>query len=200
MRYMAFQRPMKQTLTRGTRLSTLLGPLLAVSLALTATLAPADDQDDRESIKLKPIGSYASGIFNAGGAEIVAHDPKTQRLFVVNALSATVDVLTIANPAAVTRVAQIDVRPYGAVANSVAVDKGVVAVAVENAIKTDPGKVVFFSAKDLRVLNVLAGRGAPGHVDLLTGWGLAADRQRRGTQRHLYHRSRRLGEHHPDER
>jgi hypothetical protein len=92
MRYMAFQRLIKQALTRGTRSSTLLGPLLAVSLALT--LAPADDQDDRETIKLKAIGSFASGIFNAVGAEIVAHDPKTQRLFVVNALSATVDVLS----------------------------------------------------------------------------------------------------------
>jgi hypothetical protein len=151
MSFMAFRRLMRQTLTRGTRLAS----LLTLSLGLAVILAPADEQDEREVINLKAIGSYASGIFNAGGAEIVAHDAKTQRLFVVNALSATVDVLSIANPALITRVAQIDVKPYGAVANSLAVDKGIVAVAVENAIKTDPGKVVFFSAKDLNVLNVL---------------------------------------------
>jgi hypothetical protein len=151
MRFMAFRRLMRQTLTRGTRLAS----LLTLSLGLAVILAPADEQDEREVINLKAIGFYASAIFNAGGAEIVAHDAKTQRLFVVNALSATVDVLSIANPALITRVAQIDVKPYGAVANSLAVDKGIVAVAVENAIKTDPGKVVFFSAKDLNVLNVL---------------------------------------------
>jgi Choice-of-anchor I domain len=151
MSFMAFRRLMRQTLTRGTRLAS----LLTLSLGLAVILAPADEQDEREVINLKAIGSYASGIFNAGGAEIVAHDAKTQRLFVVNALSATVDVLSIANPALITRVAQIDVKPYGAVANSLAVDKGIVAVAVENAIKTDPGKVVFLSAKDLNVLNVL---------------------------------------------
>ena len=152
MRTMVFRRLMKQALTRATRASIL---LVALSLAWSGTLAPAEGQDEREGIKLTPVGSYASGIFNAGGAEIVAHDPKTQRLFVINAQAATVDVLTIADPALITRVAQIDVKPYGAVANSVAVDKGVVAIAVENAVKTDPGKVVFFSAKDLRVLNAL---------------------------------------------
>jgi hypothetical protein len=62
-------------------------------------------------------------------------------------------------------VAQIDVTSHGAVANSVAVDKGIVAVAVESAIKTDPGKVVFFGAKDLRVLNVLQVGALP---DMLT--------------------------------
>ena len=52
----------------------------------------------RKSISLTLLGSYASGIFDAGGAEIVAHDPKTQRLFVVNAQAATVDVLSIRKP------------------------------------------------------------------------------------------------------
>ena len=64
-------------------------PLLAILLsALIILLAgtgttPADER----SISLKRVGTYASGIFDAGGAEIVAHDPKTQRLFVVNARS-----------------------------------------------------------------------------------------------------------------
>jgi hypothetical protein len=38
-------------------------------------------------------------------------------------------------------------RPYGAVANSVTVHDGIIAVAVENAVKTDPGVIVFFDRR-----------------------------------------------------
>jgi DNA-binding beta-propeller fold protein YncE len=83
-------------------------------------------------------------VFDAGAAEIVAHDPKTQRLFVVNAQDATVDVLDIKNPSNPTKLGSLDVTTHGAVANSVAVQDGIIAVAVEAAVKTDPGVVVFF--------------------------------------------------------
>jgi Choice-of-anchor I domain/Esterase-like activity of phytase len=106
---------------------------------------------DHKSISLTSIGTYASGIFNAGGAEIVAYDPRTQRLFVMNAQAAAVDVLSIRDPSRPVKVGEIDVTPFGAVANSVAVHEGVIAVAVENAVKTDPGTVVFFS-RFLRLL------------------------------------------------
>ena len=102
---------------------------------------------DHRSISLTPIGSYASGIFEEGGAEIVAHDPSTQRLFVVNAQAATVDVLSIGNPSRPKKVGQIDITPFGAVANSIAVHDGLIAVAVENAEKTMPGNVVFFNRR-----------------------------------------------------
>jgi hypothetical protein len=95
-------------------------------------------------IQLTPVGSYASGKFDEGAAEIVAHDPQTQLLFVVNAQSAEVDVLSILNPGAPTKVGSIDMKPYGGVANSVAVREGIIAVAMENSVKTSPGKVVFF--------------------------------------------------------
>src|SRR5688572_10605195 len=48
-------------------------------------------------VQLTVVGSYASGIFNAGGSEIAAHDPLTQRLYVVNAQEASVNVLDISN-------------------------------------------------------------------------------------------------------
>jgi hypothetical protein len=59
-------------------------------------------------IQLTPVGSYASGKFDEGAAEIVAHDPQTQLLFVVNAQSAEVDVLSILNPGAPNKVGSID--------------------------------------------------------------------------------------------
>jgi hypothetical protein len=63
---------------------------------------------NQKSISLTPIGTYASGIFNEGGAEIVAHDPRTQRLFVVNAQAASVDVLSIRNPSQPEKIGEID--------------------------------------------------------------------------------------------
>jgi hypothetical protein len=96
-------------------------------------------------IQLTPLGSYASGKFDEGAAEIVAHDPQTQLLFVVNAQSAEVDVLSILNPGAPNKVGSIDMQPYGGVANSVAVRDGIIAVAMENSVKASPGKVVFFN-------------------------------------------------------
>ncbi len=98
------------------------------------------------SISVAPIGSVAAGSFLTSAAEIAAHDPATQRLFVVNAQAAQIDVISIANPAAPTTVGEIDVTSYGAVANSVAVRDGLIAVAVEAAVKTDAGKVVFFDS------------------------------------------------------
>ena len=108
----------------------------------------------QKSISLELLGTYASGIFDAGGAEIVAHDPKTQRLFVVNAQAATVDVLSIRKTSRPKRIGQINVTPFGAVANSVAVHDGLIAVAVENSEKTSPGMVAFFD-RQLRLLNAV---------------------------------------------
>lgn len=115
-------------------------------------------------IQLNAIGTYASGQFDGGAAEIVGHDPRTQRLFVVNASAAVVDVLDIQNPAAPSLFASLNVTPYGAVANSVAVYDGYVAVAVENSVKTDPGSVVIFD----RQLNFLTQLTVGALPDMLT--------------------------------
>ena len=63
----------------------------------------------------------------------------------MNAQAATVEVLSIRDPSHPERVGEIDVTPFGAVANGVAVHEGLIAVAVENVNKTDPGMVVFFN-------------------------------------------------------
>ena len=74
----------------------------------------------------------------------MAHEPQTQRLFVVKA-TAAVDVLDIRNPNAPVKVGEIGASPYGARVNSVDVNNGVVAVAGENAERQQPGEVAFFS-------------------------------------------------------
>jgi hypothetical protein len=114
--------------------------------------AQAPERGNRPvSIELSMLGSYSSGVFDEGAAEIVAHDPARQRLFVVNASAATVDVLDISDPTSPELVATLETGSEvpGGTANSVAVRSDLVAVAVEADDKQAPGAVVFFDAADL---------------------------------------------------
>ena len=103
------------------------------------------------SVALERIGGYAGG--GVGAAEIVAYDSATRRLFVVNGLLNSVDVLDISIPSLPTRVTTLNVGAFGLSANSVAVANGVVAVAVEAAVKTDPGRVVFFRTDNFEFIS-----------------------------------------------
>jgi hypothetical protein len=82
----------------------------------------------------------------------VAYDPGTRRVFKVNANAATVDVLDLNDPANPTLMATIDAKALGASANSVAVHKGIVAVAIEGGDRQAPGLVAFYNAVDLSLL------------------------------------------------
>jgi DNA-binding beta-propeller fold protein YncE len=119
------------------------------AFALGALALSAAGQTDAPtgSIVLQKIGGTPPGAFDASAAEIAAHDPATQRLFVTNAGAGTVDVLDISDPTQPAPLFSIDVTPFGHHANSVAVRAGLVAVAVEAEPKTDPGAVVFFDAQ-----------------------------------------------------
>ncbi|ERN42464.1 putative extracellular nuclease [Rubidibacter lacunae KORDI 51-2] len=50
------------------------------------------------AITLTPIGTFSTGVFDESAAEIVAFDPGSQRLFVVNANNATIDILDVSDP------------------------------------------------------------------------------------------------------
>lgn len=110
-----------------------------------------------KGIVLTPIGVYRSLHFDDGGAEIAAHDSATQRVFVVNLADRRVDVLDISNPAAPFLADFIDIRPWGSQANSVAVHDGLVAVAIQAVVKTDPGTVVVFTAAGVYLNAVTVG-------------------------------------------
>jgi hypothetical protein len=77
------------------------------------------------------------------GAEISAFDPASDRFFVTSAAGVTI--VNAANPASLSIVRTIDfsTAPFGFTndVNSVAVRGGIVAVAVANATKTEPGRV-----------------------------------------------------------
>ncbi len=139
---------------------------LAATLFASATLvacggggsepAAAPTPGQPLSVQLEKIGGYASGQFGVSAAEIPAYDSGTQRLFMVNAQAGKVDVLDLRVPASPLKVGEIDAATAlglpGAEINSVAVHDGLVAVAVQAALKTDPGRVALFRAADLTLL------------------------------------------------
>jgi hypothetical protein len=96
---------------------------------------------NESSLTLELLGSYASGLFDEGAAEIAAYDAGSKRLFVTNASEETMDILDISDPGFPQLVKKVSL---GGGPNSVDVYKGLVAVAVEADPKTDPGRVSFF--------------------------------------------------------
>jgi dipeptidyl aminopeptidase/acylaminoacyl peptidase len=100
------------------------------------------------NISLQQLGSYHSGVFAAGAAEIVAYDGDTEQLFVINANANTVDVLDISDPTAPHKVNSIEVLadlPLAGGVNSVAVHRGLVAIAVEHADRQSNGWAAFYT-------------------------------------------------------
>ncbi|HEY9648301.1 MAG TPA: hypothetical protein V6C88_18125, partial [Chroococcidiopsis sp.] len=128
--------------------TTVLRTTVLGATVLGAIAAPAT------ALTLTPLGSYSTGVYDEGGAEIAAYDPETQRLFVVNGHNGTIDVLDISDPRAIVSVRSIELDAFGKAANSVAFHNGVLAAAVENTDKQAPGQVVFFDANGT-VLNAV---------------------------------------------
>lgn len=127
----------------------------AALLSVGSFVVGASIAHTQPTISLSKVGGYDHGAL--GAAEIVAHDPASQRMFVVNALAATIDILDINDPTAPILVTSVDVSPYGAVANSVDVHDGVVAVAVENSNKQANGVVAFFDTDGNHIKTLTVG-------------------------------------------
>ena len=118
-------------------------------------IAPMTFAGPDKSIELEFLSSYVqpdpAAAFDESAAEIVAFDKRSERLFVTNGNDKTIDIISISDPAAPVLVGSINVTNnpdfgsfVGGGANSVAVYKGLVAVAVENDTVTDPGRAAFF--------------------------------------------------------
>lgn len=112
-------------------------------------------------------GRYTSGYVSKDGGvmEISAFDNSSKKLFTVNGVTGKIDIINLNDPANPAFIASIDLSAYGAGANSVAVKNGVLAVAVEDAVKQNNGKVVFFNANDNSFLKSVVVGALP---DMLT--------------------------------
>lgn len=92
---------------------------------------------------LDSLSTFQNGASGSNSAEIVAHDPSTQRLYIANSIGAKLDIVNFSVPTNPTLITSINIFTYGNI-NSVAVRDSVVAMAIENSSNPqDSGKVVF---------------------------------------------------------
>jgi hypothetical protein len=141
--------------------------LFTTSLVMTAALAACGGGNDDTpapgpvpeatpaGLTLEKIGGYSTGQFGVSAAEIPAFDAASKRLFVVNAQLGAVDVLDLSNPANPIKINVLDATAIlaGAEINSVAVNSGIVAVAIQAPVKTDPGRMALYRAADLSLIS-----------------------------------------------
>lgn len=135
----------------------LIVPLLAVG-AQSLGYGHERRHDHDESLSVSRLGSYSAGLFSddSSAAEIVGYDKGTQRLFVVNGAQNRVDVLSIRHPGTPKLLFSLDCARFGQ-PNSAAVQNGLIAVAVQAAVKTDPGFALFFDAQGRLLAQVQVG-------------------------------------------
>jgi hypothetical protein len=115
-------------------------------LTVSMTGIPAvGEASEPRSITLTQIGRYSAGpstVADEPRAEISAFDPASKRLFSINLNLRQLDVLDLSAPETPVPVQTV---ALGGKPNSVAVSRGIVAVALEGEQKTDPGSVKFFN-------------------------------------------------------
>ncbi|WP_128226125.1 choice-of-anchor I family protein [Halobacteriaceae bacterium SHR40] len=112
---------------------------------------------EHSTIRLERVGGYSAGVYDDGGAEIVSYDSATEQAFVANSAAGAVDILDISDPAAPTKVDNIDIAAAtnwaeAAEVTSVDVQDGLIAAGVANQTKTDDGRVVVASTETLEVV------------------------------------------------
>jgi hypothetical protein len=107
-------------------------------------------------LNLSLLTSFSNGAAGSNSAEIVAHDPTTQRLYIANSIGTKLDIVNFTNPAAPTLITSVNVTPYGNI-NSVAVRDSVVALAIEGSNPQDSGRVVFLNYNGVFISQVKVG-------------------------------------------
>ncbi|MFQ3324639.1 MAG: hypothetical protein ACI90U_002469 [Pseudomonadales bacterium] len=126
------------------------------------------------NISLKLVGTYASGNpFDTSSAEIVSYDECADKIYVVNSQDKTVDILSFSDSGAPIKVGRIDLQQAAinagieiGAANSVSTAEGLVAVAIEAAVKQDAGIVALYRSDNLSLLNTYPTGALPDMVAL----------------------------------
>ncbi|HEU5289333.1 MAG TPA: choice-of-anchor I family protein [Cyclobacteriaceae bacterium] len=126
-------------------------PLLCLTLLAFFVASCSDDEPaiKEDYSSFEELGE----ITLPGGAtagEITAFDPSTNLLFTVNnAVGVSIDIWDLSDPATPEYIGSMDISALGGNVNSVAVSNGLLAAAVEGALKTDNGTIVVWNTKEL---------------------------------------------------
>jgi hypothetical protein len=108
------------------------------------------------ALTLNLLSSFSNTISGSNSAEIVAHDPSTQRLYIANSIGGKLDIINFSNPSSPSMLLSVPITTYGNI-NSVAVRNGIVACAMEGTNPQDSGRVVFFNSNGVFVNQVKVG-------------------------------------------
>ena len=132
-------------------------------------------------IRLRPVGTFHTGLYDKSAAEIPTYCQKTKQVFVVNAESGRVDVLGLGDNGSLTKVGSIDAADdlgngMSAV-NSVSVFDGTLAVAVEAGVITENGRVAFYDTGSLQLKGSVEAGALPDMVTFTPNghWVLVAN-------------------------
>jgi len=134
-----------------------------------------------EGLAMRPVAKHAAGLFAQSAAEIPAYCPDARRVFVVNAETGRVDVLTLDGSGGLTSAGFIDAAKEAAdsmkAVNSVSVSKGTLAVAIEAEPNTDPGVVAFYDTATLKLKGTAPAGALPDMVAFSPDgeWALVAN-------------------------
>lgn len=147
----------------------------AERLGIECQSVTTDNSTPAGVLQLNVIDRYVSGNdFATSSAEIVSYDSCSDQLYVVNAESASVDVLSLATAnSAPDKAGTIDLQAAATAAgveigaaNSVSVKKGLVAVAIEARVKQNPGLIALYRSDDLSLLATYPAGALPDMVTL----------------------------------
>lgn len=115
--------------------------------------------------------SIADAPFGTSAAEIVSYDTCTDKLYVVNAQGKKVDVLSLSESGEPSAQGQIDLTSAATqsgvaigAANSVSVHQGLVAVAIENENKQEPGIIALYRSDSLELITTYPAGALPDMV------------------------------------
>ncbi len=137
------------------------------SIAISGAITSCDLDDysgggGSSNLEFTKIGGFVNGSGDEGFAEISAFDPSTNKLFVVNPNETELSVWDLSNPA--TPVQGTDITLTGN-PNSVAVNNGIVAVAIENASnKQANGSIGLYDADTQALLSTFEAGALPDMV------------------------------------
>ncbi len=150
--------------------------LVALTLLIGCNKSDLSPSLREQADSFVEVGSIDIG--DVGAAEIAAYDPITRRLFAVNNGTVNkIDVIDLSDPTNPKLLRSIPMAAYGGFANSLDVSNGRLAVAIEAAVKQDPGKVVIFDTRELVEIKSVTVGALPDMVTFSPNgnWILTAD-------------------------
>lgn len=129
--------------------------IMVFCLILVVSCNNDDDNTTQNTIVDTTVNFQFKTSINVGGegaSEISAYDPISKKLFTVNVESNQISVTNISDLNAPVQEQPIDLNTFGS-PNSVAINNGRLAVAVEANPKQNPGKVLVYNTVDNTLLN-----------------------------------------------